>query len=196
MLSALIVVCACVPRRVGIPEPAREYESIGEFLIETSERFNALSGSFAMKLQKPDGRSLHADVFADIGRPGETEVRFYRLGIPVGNLESLAGGDKSEYEALEGVLRDALLWWRVAGPYRARRLADSVIVHAPGKTILFKRKTFIPLSQNIKLPSGDVEIYYSDIRPLQGIRYPHALEIALSGYRLELKAEKIELMLR
>jgi hypothetical protein len=182
----LLLLSACAPKLKPLEVP--EYRgTLASFLTENSE-WKGLSGSFALKLKKPDGLVVSADAFIETG-PEKFEMRFYRLGFSAGEL-----GESTDpkYLHLREGLRDALIWWQV-GEYRASSSNGNYILEMNSRTLTLDRKTLVPLTQALEFPEGQVAIEYSAYQPVESLWYPFKMEIRYSGYRLELVAKKIEL---
>ncbi|MDA8086665.1 MAG: hypothetical protein M0Z75_08195 [Nitrospiraceae bacterium] len=187
-LLLAVLLFSCAPVRPTIPEfPG----SVSMFLDASRQKYDSMKGSFEFTFEKTDGRKMSAEAVTVI-TPDSLNVRVYRMGLPVGDLESLSGKKRLDYAVYEEALRKALLWWDL-GRYSARYLPGEVLVTSDDTELVLAPRTYVPVSQTIKMPESDLFITYFDYRPVGGFWYPFGIKIEYRGNTLDLEANRIEL---
>ncbi|MDA8326309.1 MAG: hypothetical protein M0033_08810 [Nitrospiraceae bacterium] len=183
-----LLVCSCAPVRPRMPEYPG---SVNMFLDASRQKYDSMKGAFEFTFEKMDGRKVSAEAVTVI-TPDSVNVRVYRMGLPVGDLESLSGRKRLDYIVYEEALRKALLWWDFSR-YETRRLPDAVLVTGKDTELVLAPRTYVPVRQTIRVRGADLLISYSDYRPVDGFWYPFGIRIEYRGNTLDLAASEIEL---
>ncbi|MDA8092189.1 MAG: hypothetical protein M0Z61_18435 [Nitrospiraceae bacterium] len=189
----LLIAYSCAPVRPRIPEYTG---NVNSFIEAASNKFDSMNGALSIKFKKRTGQKMNADAVADI-TPDGISVRFYQMGMLVGDLDTLAGSSTG-YEVYEEVFKKALMWWQISG-YRtekskAKKLPGAVILSTGNRRLVLAARTYVPVSQTISLPDSDAVITYSDYRSVDGaFWYPFNIRVLYRGNSLELGISRISL---
>jgi hypothetical protein len=187
--AALLLCFACAPavKKIEIPPYSR---GVDTFFGEASA-YRYLKGSFSLTLRQPGWQVISADAAVELG-PDTLEMRFYRLGLPVGELDYHV---EERYPYLKDALGSALLWWQ-AGEYGVSRGADGIVIRAAGREIFLDADSMSPKRQTVILPEGVAEVIYSDpgaegsVPPLW---YPREIRVLYNGNELLLRTIRVEI---
>ena len=191
LLSLLLLMAySCAPVTRRIPE---YHGSVRSFIKESSTRFDSMNSALSIHYIKKTGRKMSADAVAVISPEG-ISVRFYQMGMLVGDLDTLEGRSTG-YEVYEEVLKKAFMWWRISG-YETAELPGQVILSAGNRRLVLAARTYVPLRQTIALPDSDAIITYSDYRNVDGsfsFWYPFKISVVYRGNSLEIEMSKVSL---
>lgn len=190
-LSCLLplLLFSCAPVRLRIPAYPG---SVGQFIEASRQKYNSMKGSFEFTLERASGQRFSAEAVTVV-TPDSVNVRVYRMGLPVGDLESLAGRKKLDYIVYEEALRKALLWWDL-DRYETERVPSGILVTGNGDVkLVLAPRTYVPVSQTITLPESELFITYSDYRLAGDFWYPYRIRIEYRGETLDLSAIQVEL---
>ncbi len=189
-LSLLLLIaysCAPVPRE-RVPA---YHGSVQTFIEAASSKFDSMDSTLSIRFEKKNGRKMSADAVAHMG-PGGISVRFYQMGMLVGDLDTLAGRSTG-YEVYEDVLKKAFMWWRISG-YEAEDLPGEVMLSAGNRMLILAARTYVPIRQTISLPDSDAIVTYSGYRRVEGsFWYPYSIRVVYRGNSLELTIGKVSL---
>ena len=184
----LLIVCSCAPVRPTIPA---YHGSVQTFIEAASSKFDSMKSTLSVHFEKRNGRKLSADAVASI-TPGRVSVRFYRMGMLVGDLDTLAGR-RAGYEVYEGVLKKAFMWWRIPG-YQTQELPGEVMLATVNRKLILAARTYVPIRQTISLPDSDAIVTYSRYREVEGsFWYPFNIRVIYRGNSLEIKVSRVSL---
>ncbi len=191
LLSLLaLAVYSCAPVRPQIPV---YHGSVQDFIGAARKNFDSMAGTLSVRFEKRDGRKMSADAVARI-TPEGTSVRFYHMGMLVGDLDTLAGRS-ARYGAYEGLLKKALMWWRISG-YKAESLPGEVLLATKSRILILDARTYVPLRQTIVLQGSEAVVTYSDYRSVgEGpvFWYPFKISAVYRGDSLEISVSKVSL---
>ncbi len=192
LLSLLaLAVYSCAPVRPPIPE---YHGSVQDFIGAASRDFDSIASTLSVHFEKKSGRRMSADAVAQI-TPEGMSVRFYQMGMLVGDLDTLAGRSAG-YEVYEGLLKEALMWWRISG-YKAEVLPGEVLLSTEDRTLILDARTYVPLRQTLSLQGSKAFVTYSDYRSVDGdssaFWYPFRISVAYKGDSLEIRMSKVSL---
>ncbi len=183
---------SCVKEiRPAIPE---YHGSIDQFLAGTNSKYNALKAYMSLDIKKKSGAVLSGSALADLDQEN-TQVRFYQLGIEIGDLHKLLAKKKEQYYIYEQAIRNGLVWWDLS-EYKVSGNSKGITVSSGGRQVVFQPGTLVPLRQSLRLPRGLLTITYSDYRQTGDLWYPFAVHVEYGGNSMDMKMKKVEVSFR
>lgn len=193
-LLGLAALISCAPKEIK-PSAIPVYQGgIGRYLTSLNSRYNMLKAYMSLNVKKSNGTALYGNALANLD-PDETQVRFYQLGIEIGDLQSLMGKKKEQYAVYERAIRDGLVWWDL-DQYRVTENSDEITVSSDGRAVVFQPGTLVPLRQRIKLPKGFLIITYADYRQTGDLWYPFSVHVEYGGNTMDMQIKQVEVSFR
>ena len=196
LLSLIIpaLLFACAPR-VQVRQHAPLYRgSVEQYLAGLNSNYNALKAYMSLKVRKRSGSTLSGNALADLAPEG-TQVRFFQLGIEVGDLRSYLAKRGLRHSFYEDAVRDGLIWWDLDG-YTVAEHRGGMTVTSGCREVVFAPGTFMPLIQTIRLPRGLLAITYSDYRKAGRLWYPFSIHVSYRGNSMDMKMKQVKVSFR
>ncbi len=190
LVSVLIILSACAPKRVEVP--SYEGVDVGDALSARKSIF-AIDTTFSITFEKED-TEIKGDGVANISRSGDMNMRLYSFGFLAFELSSVNGVvksslavDKNKALILTYGLRDCLFWWDIKDFEKKEQEGNFILTNSQ-RRIWIDGKTMLPVRQVISLEDGkELNISYENPDKIGGSWYPSKIRIELSRYAVTLR---------
>ena len=190
LVSILIILSACVPKRVEVP--SYERADVADALSARKSIF-AIDTTFSITFEKED-TEIKGDGVANISRSGDMNMRLYSFGFLAFELSSVNGVvksspavDKNKALILTYGLRDCLFWWDIKDFEKKEQEGNFILTNSQ-RRIWIDGKTMLPVRQVISLEDGkELNISYENPDKIGGSWYPSKIRIELSRYAVTLR---------
>jgi len=198
-LSILIMLFACVPKRVEIP--VYEGKSL-EDALSLYKSISSIETTFSATFEKED-TEIKGDGIVNIADSGDMSMRIYSFGFLVFELSSKDGViksdpqiDKNKSTILTYGLRDCLYWWDIKD-YEVNESLNSYILLNNQRQVWINKKTMLPIKQVIFLDDGrELDITYENPENFGVFWYPSKLRIEFAKYAVVLRLKDMSAIRR
>ena len=199
LLSVLILLFSCAPKRVEMPS----YEGVDLKDVLTSRKnISGIETKFSLVYQRDD-TEMKGDGALNILGTGDMKMRLYSFGFLAFELSSQNGLikskpaiDRTKEMILTDGLRDCLFWWDITD-FDTREKEGNFILSNSRRQVWIDRKTMLPVRQIISLDDGrELNIFYENPEKTGNIWYPAKIRIELAKYAVTLKIKDMLFILR
>jgi hypothetical protein len=189
LLSILIVLFSCAPKRVELPS----YEGVDlKDVLASKKKISAIETRFSIIFEKDD-TEMKGDGALNVLQTGDMHMRLYSFGFLAFELSSQNGIIKSKpaIDRTKGMiltdgLRDCLFWWDITDFETQEKEGNFLLVNST-RQVWIDRKTMLPVRQIISLDDGrELNIFYENPEKSGDTWYPAKIRIELSKYAVTL----------
>jgi hypothetical protein len=194
LLSILIALVACAPKRVEMPS----YEGVElKDVLASKKNISAIETRFSIIFEKDD-TEMKGDGALNILQTGDMNMRLYSFGFLAfelssqnGTIKSKPAIDRTKGMILTDGLRDCLFWWDITD-FETREEESILILANSARQVWIDRKTMLPVRQIISLDDGrELNIVYENPAKNVDTWYPAKIRIELSKYAVTLNIKDI-----
>ena len=199
LVSILIVLFACAPKRVELPS----YEGVDlKDVLASKKKVSAIETKFSLVYERDD-TEMKGDGALNILRTGDMNMRLYSFGFLAFELSSQNGTikskpviDRTKEMILTDGLRDCLFWWDITD-FETREKEGNFILKNSTRQVWIDRKTMLPVRQIISLDDGrELNIFYENPEKSGDTWYQSKIRIELSRYAVTLNIKDILFVLQ
>jgi hypothetical protein len=192
-LITLFLCAACAQK--GVVIPVREGIDLRDELTRMGS-LTSLDASFTIEFVRGES-TMKGDAVLRL-TPEDLDLRVYSLGFLVSEVTSHDGLTKSTPPMertgllllIDGI-RNSFFWWSIEG-YEIDEDDAAFLVTNSWRRIVFNKRTLLPVRQMINLDEGkELQIFYEDPRPLDGVWFPSKMRIELSSYMVTLAIREL-----
>lgn len=170
---------------------------VGKDVLSPKENISNINTIFSIIVKKDD-TEIEGDGVLNISRNGNLNLRIYSLGVLAfeltyenGTIKSIPALKRNKAKILISGLRECFFWWDVKD-VEIEEEGDTYIFKNPQKRMWIDRKTLLPIKQTVFLEHGQkADIYYEDMRNVNGRLYPSKINIEVAGYSVMLRIKDI-----
>jgi hypothetical protein len=199
LLSVLIVLVSCAPKRVELPS----YEGVDlKTMLASRKDIASIETKFSIIFERDD-TEIKGDGALNIAQTGNMNMRLYSFGFLAFELSSQDGVMKSKpaIDRTKGMiltygLRDCLFWWDITD-FETREEGGIFVLANSTRQVWIDRKTMLPVKQIIALDDGrELNIIYDNPEKNGDTWYPSRIRIELLKYAVILNIKDMLFILK